>query len=100
MATIYEQMAASVLWFAVSYPIMRTPPFMEQVNNWVLTSLGHNAAGADNTGKYVTCFEPYTPTPGVPFVPTFGAAFVAAGITDPVGLEKVSQIVLTYTPPS
>lgn len=95
----YQSMATALIAFSATVPIMRTAPFLEQVNNWVLTGLGHDEAGHDNVSKYVTCFEPYTPTPGIPFVPTIGASYVAAGITDPPGLEKVSQIVLTYTPP-
>lgn len=72
-----------------------TAPIIEQVNNWVLTGLGHDAAGNDNSHKYVNVGLA-APTG----VPTVGAAYVLAGITDPVGMEKVSQLALTYTPPS
>lgn len=84
MATVYQIMAASMRLSSFN-----TAPIMEQVNNWVLTSQGKDCRGVSRVAKYVNCG--LAAPVGVPVV---GAAYVAAGITDPVGCEKVSQIAL------
>lgn len=66
------------------------PSVMEQIWDWVVTSLGKNAAGAANTSKYVNLAPTYD-------IPTYGAAFVALGITDPVSMEQVNNIALLHT---
>lgn len=66
------------------------PAVMEQIGNWVMTELGKDAAGHARTSKYVNLAPKYD-------IPTYGAAFVALGITDPVNLEKVNNIALLHT---
>lgn len=83
MAADYNTAAA--LCLAAGYD---HPSVLEQINNYVLTSQGHDAAGNDRTAKYVNLSPDYD-------IPTFGDAFILLECTDPVSLEKVSQIVLT-----
>lgn len=83
MAADYNTAAA--LCLAAGYD---TPPIIEQINNYVLTSQGKDAAGNDRVAKYVNLSPDYD-------IPTFGDAFILLECTDPVSLEKVSQIVLT-----
>ncbi len=64
------------------------PAVFEQLANYVLTGLGKNPAGANNTAKYVNM----GPTYNIPF---YAGSFVFFGITDPVGIEKVGNIALT-----
>lgn len=79
--TAYESVAA--ILNAAHY---NTPPVFEQMANWVLTGLGHDAAGNDKTRKYVSL-------PGYN-IPLYGLAFVLYGVTDPPGIEKVGNLVL------
>lgn len=66
------------------------PAPMEQIFNWVITGVGYNARGAARTHKYVNLSPTYD-------IPTYGAAFAALGITDPVSMEKVNNIALVHT---
>lgn len=90
MADKYTTMGGALIAFNANQP-----PTVEQVNNWVLTGLGHDAAGNDNSHKWVQCGL------GLPLgVPVIGTGYLLVGITDPVGMEKVANVALTYTPPS
>lgn len=66
------------------------PSVMEQISDWVITSIGKDAAGHARTSKYVNMSPTYD-------IPTYGAAFAALGITDPVSMEKVNNIALVHT---
>lgn len=66
------------------------PAVMEQIGNWVMTQQGKDQAGHTRSAKYVSLSPTYD-------IPTYGAAFVALGVTDPVSLEQVNNIALTHT---
>lgn len=76
------QLVASILR-AAGY---NTPPIFEQLANYVLTSIGHDAAGNDRVPKYVNL-------PGVN-IPLYASAFLLFGITTPSGIEKVGNLAL------
>ena len=83
MATAYATAAAILT--AAGY---NTPPILEQLSNYILTGLGHDAAGNDNTAKYVHGLTGYN-------IPLYSATYTILGITDPPGIEKVGNLVLT-----
>lgn len=76
------QLVASILT-AAGY---NQPAVFEQLGNYVLTSLGHDAAGNDRVPKYVSL-------PGFN-IPLYASAFLLFGITTPSGIEKVGNLVL------
>lgn len=86
MATIYQTAAAAIK--AAGY---NKPAVFEQMANYVLTGLGHDAKGSDNTRKYIGMSPTYNIAAGAIVF------FLIPGITDPVGLEKVGQLALTGT---
>lgn len=83
MPTIYQSVATILT--AAGY---NTPPIVEQLGNYVLTGLGHDAAGNNSTPKYVHGLTGYN-------IPLYAATFTLWGVTDPPGIEKVANLVLT-----
>lgn len=80
--------AESVLAAALIVAEENTAPILEQITNAVMTQLGHDAKGTDNTSKYVSM-------PGVD-IAGWATSFIAAGVTTPPQIEKVGDIALTY----
>lgn len=70
------------------------PAFVEQFANYVLTGLGDNAAGDANTPKSVDI--PSSALGGHP-VSYWAGAYIAFGVTDPAGIEKVGNIALLHS---
>lgn len=87
MATTANINTAAALVIVAHY---NKPAVMEQIDDWVITKQGKDAGGRANTAKYVNLAPKYD-------IPTYGAAFVALEITDPVSMERVNNIALVHT---
>ena len=87
MATPANINTAAALVIVAHY---NKPSVMEQIFNWVITAIGKDQANHARTHKYVDLSPKYD-------VPTYGAAFAALGITDPVSMEQVNNLALTHT---